>query len=348
MNILVIDSDQGLQEYYTNLMESEFQNVQITFRKTARQAMEYLPSHEVDVAITETAVGDMDIFEFIEQLRVRRIPVIVISADYTERLIVETLRAGALDFVSKNNIKLGLVPNIITRCLLEADRWTRIQEFSQSLPHREAWIKLNQRAREFLQIERQERERSNLQHRKEAADQVFIDGQSYYINYLYLQLLIPPETSRSMDERHYVEYVRRHLQRLIDIVPQHNGAVWTRKEDAAFFAFSEEEALSALLAALEMRSASRLAAFTNDSSGDPVQIRIGIAGSKTIYREDKGRIYSEGLNLAAHLALYGSQTDSVCITAGVYEQLNQRSRKYFFKAPQAFEGHTIYCFEYLA
>ena len=348
MNILVVDSDTGLQEYYTQLMESEFQNVSVSFQSSAKSALEYIPSHEVDIVITESNVEDMNVFDFIETLVARFLPVIVISAESTERLIVESLRAGALDFVSKNSIKLGLVPRVITRALLEADRWSKVQKYAAGIPHREAWRNLNRAVRDYLYAERQERLRNSLYKSEREQERVFIEGNSYHIIYLYLQLIIPESLRSELDERVYLKIQNRLLDKCIAIVPKYGGSLWTRKEDAAFFAFSDDDYLPALLAAMEIRANTQLSAFAMENHRKPIGIRIGMSGSKTTYREDKSQIYSEGLNLSAHLANYFPAPNAILVTSEFYEHLNPRSRKYFFRVPEAFEGHTIYKFEYVS
>lgn len=348
MHILVVDEDIGLQEYYTNLMEAEFSNVDVKFQLSAKKALDYTATHTVDIVITETSVGDMNIFDFLETLHAKHLPVIVVSSEATERMIVETMKSGALDFTSKNNIKLGLLPGIITRAVLEADRWAKIEKLSSQYPHRPEYLNANTRVRNYLHEERMEIQRNDMVHNNDEQENIFLAGKSYYVIYLYLQLVVPESVRESMDERKYLQLQTRLLDKFIKIIPRHGGNLWTRKEDSAFFAFKGGNYLPALISALEIRAASRLTAITLENTLDSIGIRIGMAGSKTTYREDKSQIYSEGLNLSAHLAIYFQEIDSIIITSEIYKHLNPRTRKFFFRVPDKFEGHTIYRYEYIS
>ncbi len=126
MEIVIVDSDLAIQEYYRNLLESEFRNVRVKFFTSATPALEFVNVNSCDLVMTESRLDDMNFFEFLEALVNKRIPTMVVASDSSERFIVEVLRMGAVDFISKRNIKLGHLPSIIMRALLEADRWQKM------------------------------------------------------------------------------------------------------------------------------------------------------------------------------------------------------------------------------
>ncbi|MCB1175627.1 MAG: response regulator [Spirochaetales bacterium] len=347
MNILVVDPDRALQEYYTHLLEAEFRDVTLSFRASAQEALEFIPAHAFDIVLTESRVGDMDLFEFIQKLKKLDLPCLVVSSDNSERLIVESILAGAVDFISKNNIKLGHLPYAIARALLGHERWLAARDAVAALPPRPEYEKIDRKVREFMRAERMELRRKALAEAP-PRETVFIEGETYFIIYLYVQLQFPDSFRTNVDERRFLATQNRTLTRFAEIVPRYGGNVWTRKEDAIFFAFLGEDYSSALLAAIEIRASMKIFNLTMENLPEPIQVAQGIAAGQTVYKEDHSQIYCEALNLSAHLAIYGDMPNGLLLTSQVTEQLTPRARKYLFKSPAKFEGHQIYHFEEIA
>ncbi|MBI3394612.1 MAG: response regulator, partial [Spirochaetia bacterium] len=156
MDIVIVDADEGIESYYKAIFEAEFRGLNTKFFTHAEPVLDYLKDQTCDLVITDAALPDLDIFTFLDKLCERRAPVIVVSSDTSERLIVECLRSGAMDFLSKQEIKLGIFPRLLTRAFLEADRWGRLQEIARSLPHRPEYFKVNDEVRSFLAHEKDE------------------------------------------------------------------------------------------------------------------------------------------------------------------------------------------------
>lgn len=349
MNLLIVDPDRGIQEYYRNMLESEFRKVGVDFASSASEALGVLDSGDVDLVLTEALLGGSDanpaaIFDFIDELTRRRMPCIVVSAESSERMIVECLRAGALDFVSKQNIKLGYLAYVIARGALEADRWLEIQNFARNLPRREEFDRINARVRGFLYTEHAERRRLEIQ-KDERADKVFEDGRAYHVIYLYCQLFFP-EQLKGGDERRFLSIQERVLDKVLGIPPRYNGRLWTRKEDGCFFAFQDDDYTAALLSAIEIRASLNIFNMTIENLPGRIHCGMGLSSGETVYREDKSRIYSEALNLSAHMAI-NQPEKGVLLSEDVYSRLGPRARKYFFSAGQ-YEGRNIYKFERIA
>ncbi|MEQ9362603.1 MAG: response regulator, partial [Leptospirales bacterium] len=310
MDILVVDSDVAIKEYYTHLLESEFRSVRVRFCASAEEALTDLDAQPCDIVLTESLVSDdMDIFAFLGRLTERNIPTVVVSSQGPERLIVECLRNGALDFVTKSNIKLGHLPAIIARALLEADRWQKIHAYQRGVPHREEYSRLDERLRAYVDAERRQVSRAAVVSGEAAAmagEDEFVEGQSYFVIYLYLQLNFPPELKASMDPRRYSLLQSRVLDKFVEIAPRYGGRLWTRKEDGCFFAFVGDSYLSALLAAIEIRASLNIFNMTVENLNDRILTNLALTCGHTVYKEDHGQIYSEALNLSAHMAINNS------------------------------------------
>ncbi|MBX7058156.1 MAG: response regulator [Leptospirales bacterium] len=341
MEILIIDPDRSVREYYKRMLESEFRQVQVHFAATGAEALGFVAAQSCDICLSETRLPDLDIFDLLIHFHQRRIPVIVVTSEDSERLAVECMRAGAADFVSRGHIKLGHLPLAIARAVLEYERAEKARAAGATVELPAEYDRINQRLKSYIQVERAE-----LRRRVESADAdpAFIDGERYWITYLYLQLFYPESIRSTLDERRLLALQERILSRLCDIPGTHEGKLWTRKEDGAFFAFPGDTYLGALLAAVEMRATVNILNMTVDNLTESVQINIGLAAGQTVYRENKSQIYSEALNLSAHMAINNPERSVLMMTADIYEKIGPRARKYFFAAGQ-FEGREVYRYE---
>ncbi len=348
MELLIVDNDTGINDYYLRLLESEFRNVKVKFAAGANKALEFLAMSSCDLVITDTRVGEMSVFEFLENLTTRKIPAVVVSSEVSERLIVECLRAGALDFVAKSNIKLGHLPVVLMRALLEADRWMHIQEYSETKPHRPEYLKINQKIIKSINDEKAEANRRLISQGMMTGSQVdLIDGENYFIVYLYLVLQIPAALINIMDQRKFLSLKGTILDRITEIPSKYGGSLWTRKEDGCFFAFPGEAYIQSILTALEIRAMMNIFNATIENLPEPIGANIGISAGSTVYRENKSGIFSEALNLCAHMAYYNGENNGIMIGGEIYEKIGARAMKYFFKSPD-FEGRPAFKYEPVA
>ncbi len=344
MEILIIDPDRSVRDYYRRLLESEFRQVQVHFASTAAEAIGFVAAQSCDICLSESRLPDLEIFDLIQGFAERRIPVIVVAAEESERMIVECLRAGACDFVSKSHIKLGHLPLVIARSVIEFDRWQATRKAAREISLPPEYDRLNLRVRSFLRVERAEMRRGEAVLDAAAA---VVDGERYWITYLYLQLFLPDALRATMEESRLRALQERILSRLCSIPVGHEGRLWTRKEDGAFFAFPGEDYSGALLSAIEMRANLNIINMTVENLAEPLQINIGLAAGQTVYRENKSQIYSEALNLSAHMAINNPERNVILMTGDIYEKIGPRARKYFFAAGQ-FEGRDVYRYERIA
>ena len=348
MQILILDGDLAIQAYYRGLLEAEFRGLTVVFETSSEAVLGRLASETPDLLITDSRADGMEFLDFLERVVAASVPVIVASSDISERFLVECLRVGALDFIAKRRIKSGLLPDLIRRALLEADRATKIRQFAAETPHRPEFHKIDERIRTTIRDERAEYQRRKLARGVFAAgDESFVEGKSYYIIYLFAHLYIPESVRTALDSRHLDEVRNVIMSRLTDVPGRYGGHVWTVKEDGGFFAFQEEGQVAAILTALEIRAAISIFNVTIENLTSPICINIGIDAGQTVYRESKSELYSEALNLSAHLAYHKPEEGRISITGEVYARAWPRARKYFFSGGD-FEGREVYHYEPLA
>lgn len=348
MQILILDSDLAIQDYYRSLLESEFRSLDVVFESSSEGVLNRIGTSPPDLLLTESRADGMEFLDFLERVVAARVPVIVVSSDISERFLVECLRVGALDFIAKRRIKSGLLPDLIRRALLEADRAQKIQAFALGIPHRPEFQRIDERIRQTIRDERAEHQRRRLARGlMGATETTMVEGKSYYIIYLFAHLFIPESVRRALDERHLEEVRNVIMSRLTDVPARYGGHVWTVKEDGGFFAFDEDGQVPAILTALELRAAVSIFNVTIENLSAPISISIGIDAGQTVYRENKGELFSEALNLCAHLAYHKPEEGRISLTHEIYDRAWGRARKYFF-AGEPFEGRRVYHYEPLA
>ncbi len=84
------------------------------------EALEKLSQHTVDLVFTDLVMPQMDGFELCEEIRrrpdVRHLPIVVISTHRDAHYVIQALRSGADDYLSKP-FSASLAQHIIERTL---------------------------------------------------------------------------------------------------------------------------------------------------------------------------------------------------------------------------------------
>ena len=347
MDILIVDSDPSIKEFYVRLMESEFRNVNITFCSDFSSAMSSAACESFDLVLTDNK-GEGDFFKYLEELLYQKQVVIVIASEYSDRFIVESLRMGAVDFISKQSIKLGYLKDLIVRALLEGDRRSKIQEFAATIPHRPEYLDVNQKIRGMLKDEDIERRRALFSEGAIAShEQELKEGETYDVTYLFSHVYLPPEEVNSRGEEKVAEIRRMIMGKLTEIPARYGGSLWTIKDDACIFGFIGETQMGAALAAMEMRAFMNVFNVTIENVNEHFSLNAAISSGRTVYHENKGDIYSEALNLSAHMAYDQPRKKNLRVTREIFDKLWPRARRYFFPA-EPFEGREVFKYENIA
>jgi DNA-binding NarL/FixJ family response regulator len=343
MNLLIIDPDSGMHEFYSELLLSRFPNLYITYSPSAASALHAYEDGAFDLVLTESRLPDMDILSLLGKLMLKGCPVIVISSIVSERLIVETLRAGAIDFVSKSSLKIDILVPVVKRALIEGDRWSQTLQFASGIPRRPEYEAADKTMRDFLNLERFEARRQQLARgvmRNSLAS--LHDGEICQIVYLYIKLNFPTALLQHNEKDFIDRTIDRSMHICVATPERYGGSLWIRKDDAVIFAFPEEGILPAVLSAMEIYSS--IAIFNRSMSRHMDQICVvsGVTTGQTIYRTNRESIYSEALNMSAHLATKKETGESeIWITGEVEEGIGVRAKRYFqYDGP--FEGAQVY------
>ncbi|NVN92358.1 MAG: response regulator [Desulfuromonadales bacterium] len=122
--ILVVESD----ENHTKLIQRSFETASEVYRLTTasslREAFQILEKHTPLLVVTDFRLADGDGSRLIE-LAQNKYPVVILTAQGSERLAVESIKTGAIDYVVKSVESFAAMPRIALRAIRD---WSLIQK----------------------------------------------------------------------------------------------------------------------------------------------------------------------------------------------------------------------------
>jgi DNA-binding NtrC family response regulator len=98
--ILVVDDEMGTRESLKAIFSKRYQ---VSLARNAAEAMQALSQHRVDVVLLDVLMPEKDGLAFLRDMRgpYPDMPVVMISASASVRPVVEAMKVGAFDYVSK-------------------------------------------------------------------------------------------------------------------------------------------------------------------------------------------------------------------------------------------------------
>lgn len=102
-------------------------------------ALEWLKRGSADLLLLDLNLGDLPATALVQQLREsgRDLPFLIITGHGDERIAVEVMKQGALDYVMKESGVLELLPSIVRRALGVIERERRLAEANEAIRQRE-------------------------------------------------------------------------------------------------------------------------------------------------------------------------------------------------------------------
>lgn len=115
--LLVVDDDEGMLVLMAETLRAE--GYEVATAATGRAALEWLDSHTPDLLVLDLKLSDLDAATIISRLDrgAARIPFIVVTGQGDERVAVDVMKRGALDYVMKETAMLDLLPTVVQRAL---------------------------------------------------------------------------------------------------------------------------------------------------------------------------------------------------------------------------------------
>jgi signal transduction histidine kinase len=123
-HVLIVDDDEGMLILMAEALRTEHYAVATAHSGSA--ALEAMARQVPDLMLLDLKMQDMDGTALIKRLRERnlRVPFVVVTGRGDEKVAVETMKEGALDYVMKDTGLLDLLPSVVKRALtgIERDR----------------------------------------------------------------------------------------------------------------------------------------------------------------------------------------------------------------------------------
>lgn len=138
--ILVVDDDQGLLILLGDALRAEGWNV--TAIASGAEALAWLKKNSTDLLLLDLKLRDLDGQGFIAALAgtARSVPFIIITGQGDERVAVEMMRRGALDYLVKDVNFIEFVPTVVRRAFVRLAEKRRLVEAEAALRAREAQL----------------------------------------------------------------------------------------------------------------------------------------------------------------------------------------------------------------
>ncbi|CAG1000805.1 two-component system, OmpR family, sensor histidine kinase VicK [Anaerolineae bacterium] len=118
--ILIVEDDQGHIDLIKRAFERSDSELQVEFATSLRSAREHIEGHKPDLVIVDRLLPDGKGTDLLGEAVVERtFPLIVMTSHGDERIAVEAMKAGALDYVVKSPSIFTEMPRIAQRALRE-------------------------------------------------------------------------------------------------------------------------------------------------------------------------------------------------------------------------------------
>lgn len=133
-HILLVEDNQSHAEIIRRSFANHTRPVQITLAETVRQAKEHLRNFSADLVIADLVLPDGKGTESLSSDKESLgYPVIIMTSFGNEQAAVESIKAGALDYVVKSDITLRDMPHIVDRTLREWDHLIQRKQAEEAL-----------------------------------------------------------------------------------------------------------------------------------------------------------------------------------------------------------------------
>ena len=115
--ILVVDDDEGLLVLMAETLRAEGHAVATAASGSA--ALQWIDAHPTDLMLLDLKMRDLDGPTLLAKLQAgtTRVPFIVVTGQGDEKVAVEVMKRGALDYVMKDTALLDLLPAVVRRTL---------------------------------------------------------------------------------------------------------------------------------------------------------------------------------------------------------------------------------------
>ncbi len=135
--IVIVDDDEGLRFLMADALRRD--GLKVESFESGEQAFAWLTREPADLLLLDLNLGDLPAPVLVQRLRERgrEFPFLVITGQGDERIAVEVMKQGALDYVMKETGVLELLPGIVRRALAVIERDRKLTEANEAIRQRE-------------------------------------------------------------------------------------------------------------------------------------------------------------------------------------------------------------------
>jgi len=142
IRILLVEDDESHAEIIRRSFAAYSRPIPLTVVETVKQAKEHLHNSSSDLVIADLILPDGKGTELLPSDKESPdYPVIIMTSFGNEQAAVESIKAGALDYVVKSDTTMKDMPHIAERTLREWDHLIQLRQAEQALRESEAQLK---------------------------------------------------------------------------------------------------------------------------------------------------------------------------------------------------------------
>lgn len=131
--ILIVDDDEGLRVLMAESLRSDGFNVATA--GSGADALGWLAKNSPDLMLLDLKMQDVGGQAIVERLRQHhvRVPFLIVTGQGDEKVAVDVMKQGALDYVMKDTGMLDLLPGVVRRALEAISRERQLTKTQESL-----------------------------------------------------------------------------------------------------------------------------------------------------------------------------------------------------------------------
>lgn len=137
-NILIVDDDEGLRVLMAEALRAE--SYEVATAGSGAEALAWLEKHTPDLMLLDLKMRDVGGQALVKRLKQHRTPVpfLVVTGQGDEKVAVDVMKQGALDYVMKDTGLIDLLPGVVRRALETIERDRQLTQTQASLQESEA------------------------------------------------------------------------------------------------------------------------------------------------------------------------------------------------------------------
>lgn len=138
LSLLVVDDDEGLRLLMATALEEE--GYVVATAGSGNEALACIETRRPDLMVLDLKMKDVGGQALVKRLKQHHTPVpfLVVTGQGDEKVAVDVMKQGALDYVMKDSGLIDLLPGVVKRALEAIERDRQLQDTEQSLRESEA------------------------------------------------------------------------------------------------------------------------------------------------------------------------------------------------------------------